>query len=189
MQTTIPVTVHGSIKIVDKGTGEILVEKNNAVHPENMARIIARALSNEANGCLHYLSLGNGGTYFNSGGQIVYKSPNILGSTSDLYNETYSEIVDETNGGEAGNSVYSQASPSPLTTYQVVTIMELDATQPSGQFVTDATNTDPESLYMFDELGLKAEDGALLTHVVFSPIEKTANRAITITYTLTISVN
>jgi hypothetical protein len=36
---------------------------------------------------------------------------------------------------------------------------------------------------------LKAADGSLLTHLVFSPFEKTANRAFLIIYTLTISVS
>lgn len=188
MQTNLPIKVDGQVVIKDKDTGEILLDKKNAVHPANMAKIIAFALAGET-GRVHQMSLGNGGTYFTSGGQIVYKTPNVTGSSADLYNPTYTEVVDESSGAPVGNSVYSQASPSPLTTYQVVTILELDATQPSGQSASDGINTNPESLYTFDELGLKAADGSLMTHVIFSPLEKTANRAITITYTLTISVN
>jgi hypothetical protein len=191
MQSLINFKVSGHVLIKDKESGDILVDKDNAVHSANMAKIIARALAHESYGWIFKLSLGNGGTYFNSSSQIVYKTPNVTG-VATLYNQTYEEQVDDNSTGgpaPAGNSVYSQPSPAPLTTYQVVTVMELDATEPAGQAVDDASTPDPESLYTFDELGLKSEDNLLLTHLIFSPIEKTANRAITITYTLTISVS
>ena len=191
MQSNLGVSVKGRIQIKDRQTGEILVEKDNAVHPANMAKVLARGLAHESNGWVYKLVLGNGGTYFNASNQIVYKTPNVAGVAS-LYNQTYEEQVDDNSVGgpaPAGNSVYSQPSPSPLTTHQVVCVLELDATEPAGQAPDDASNPDPESLYSFDELGLKSEDNLLLTHVIFSPIEKTGNRAITITYTLTISVS
>jgi hypothetical protein len=191
MQSVCNFEVDGHVLIKDKNTGEVLMDKENAVHSANMAKIIARALAHEANGWIFKISLGNGGTYFNSSNQIVYKTPNVTGVAS-LYNQTYEEQVDDNSTGgppPAGNSVYSQPSPAPLTTYQVVSVLELDATEPSGQAPDDASTPDPESLYTFDEIALKSEDNLLLTHLIHSPIEKTANRAITITYTLTISVS
>jgi hypothetical protein len=71
----------------------------------------------------------------------------------------------------------------------VTVVALLGASEPAGQAVADNITTDPESLFVFDELGLKTADGLLLSHLVFSPIEKTANRAFIITYTLTISVS
>ena len=68
-------------------------------------------------------------------------------------------------------------------------VAQLGASEPAGQATADNTTVDPNALYVFDELGLKTADGLLLSHLVFSPIEKTSNRAFNITYTLTCSVS
>ena len=63
----------------------------------------------------------------------------------------------------------------------------LDYGEPSGQDAFDTT-TDANSLYVFDELGLRswnpAGTGNLLTHVVFHPVQKSLNRLIQIDYTV-----
>jgi len=177
----------GHVVIKDSSTAEVLADVFNAVHPQNMALIIARALSNESNGFVSSLALGNGGTYLNASDQIVYKTPNVVGAAT-LYNETYSEIIDDTNGlVPVGNSVTSASSPPPAITSLVVCTLEIDPAEPVGQAASDDVPANPD--YVFDELGLKSSDGLLLTHVVFSPISKTANRGFTITYTLTVSVS
>jgi hypothetical protein len=65
----------------------------------------------------------------------------------------------------------------------------LDYGEPSGQDAFD-TATDQNSLYVFDELGLKGYNasgtGNLLTHVVFHPVQKSLNRLIQIDYTVRI---
>jgi hypothetical protein len=65
----------------------------------------------------------------------------------------------------------------------------LDYGEPSGQDAFD-TATDQNSLYVFDELGLKGYSasgtGNLLTHVVFHPVQKSLNRLIQIDYTVRI---
>jgi hypothetical protein len=135
------------------------------------------------------MSFGNGGTFFNSSSQIVYRSPNVIGD-SDLYNLTYEVQVDEqSTGTPVSNSVTSSSSPSPSITSIVTATALLSAGEPSGQASADNVTTDPESPYVFDEIALKTSDNLLLTHLIFSPIEKTANRAYVINYTLTISVS
>ena len=71
----------------------------------------------------------------------------------------------------------------------IVCTMELDTTEPDGQLSTDTTNTDTDSSFSFDELGLFSKDGLMLTHVIFEPITKTANRGFIITYTVEIKVS
>lgn len=185
---TLKTTVIGQVLIKDSKTGEILVNKKNAVHPENMAAILARALARESNGYISKMVLGNGGTYLNASDQIVFRTPNTVGSNITLYNQTYEEIVDESDmAAPPGNSVTSALSAPPAITSMVVCTLELDPAEPLGQAVSDDVPANPD--FVFDELGLESADGLLLTHVIFSPIAKTANRGFTITYTLTVSVS
>lgn len=95
----LPVHVKGHLKIVDD-LGNILLDKDNAVHPQNMARVFARALSNEHNYFINRIAFGNGGTTVDAAFTVTYKTPND-GQTPDiatwdsrLYRETYSEIID-----------------------------------------------------------------------------------------------
>jgi hypothetical protein len=189
MNELLNVQIHGHVKIQDAETGALVMAKSNAVHPQNMAIVIARSLAKDANGTIYKMCFGNGGTFFNSSQQIVYRSPNIIGS-ANLYNQTYEVLVDEQDSGTpVTNSVTASASPAPSITSIVTIIAELGASEPTGQAVSDNITTNPEALYVFDELGLKTGDGLLLSHLIFSPIEKTSNRAFIITYTLTISVS
>jgi hypothetical protein len=189
MKSLLPVTAIGHVQIVDKESGEVVLDKKNAIHPQNMATAIARALSHGSNGYISTLALGNGGTFYNSANQLNYRPPNTLG-TADLYNVTYSEQVDSNaNGTPVGNSVTSAQSPSPAITSIIIVTMELSSVEPAGQAASDDSTTATNSLYTFDELGLKTADGLLLTHMIFNPIEKTANRAFLITYTITVSVS
>jgi len=181
--------IEGHVTIVDKDTGEVVLSKKNAVHPQNMATAISRALSQSSNGYIYTLALGNGGTFYNSANQLNYRPPNTIGAAT-LYNETYSEQVDaNANGTPQGNSVIAAQSPSPAITSIIVVTMELSSVEPAGQATSDNSTTEPNSLYTFDELGLLTQDGLLLTHMIFNPIEKTANRAFLITYTITVSVS
>lgn len=186
------ITMLGHIFARYKDTGEIIINKKNAVHPQNMATVIARGLAHASNGQIFALALGNGGTHIDSSGDIVYLPPNTTGTTATLYNQTYSEIVDSqsVNVG-SGNSVTAGASPAPAVTSIVTVNMEIAPDEPSGQSTSDNTTTNPNSTYTFDEMGLLSADSTplLLTHSIFNPIEKTSNRSILITYTLTISVS
>lgn len=182
--------VIGRVLIRDAKTGELILEQKNAIHPQNMALAIARSLAHEDNGYIATLAFGNGGTFLNSSNQLNFRSPNITGSDADLYNLTYQVAVDEdTIGTPDSNSVVAVQSPLPALTSLVVVTALLASNEPFGEAVTDDITTDTEANFFFDEIGLKTTDGLLLSHLVFSPIEKTANRAFLITYTLTISVS
>ena len=91
--------VKGHVKIVDD-LGNVLLDQDNAIHAQNMARIFARALSHEDNFYIRRVAFGNGGTSVDSAFTVTYKTPND-GQTPDtstwnsrIYNETYSEVID-----------------------------------------------------------------------------------------------
>lgn len=100
VNTLIPVQVIGHLHAVDD-LGNVLIDQHNAVHPQNMARIFARALANESNSFIHRIAFGNGGTLVDAAFTVTYKTPNDGQSPdsntwdSRLYFETYSEIIDE----------------------------------------------------------------------------------------------
>lgn len=190
--TPFNIKVHGHVKAVDKDTGEVLIDKDNAIHPQNMARVIARALAHEPNSWVHKMCLGNGGTHIDASLNISYLPPNTRGVTAGLYNKTYEEIVDAkvVNVG-ARNTVVSAASPAPAITSIATVTLNLTADEPAGQATSDNGTRDPDSEFTFDELGLFTNDSPplMVSHLIFSPVEKTANRSIVITYTLTVSVS
>jgi hypothetical protein len=199
MTTEAAIKVKGHVRIVDKHTGEVLLDKNNAVHNKNMAIAIARGLSNEPPDTTYNIGkhqifkikLGNGGSTINSSNEITYLAPNVTGATADLWSPTYEEQVDESIASTPSeNSVTYQESPAPSETTVVIVTATIAAGEPSGQDLTDSPgDPDPNAQYAFDELGLFTFDNLLLTHIIFSPILKTANRELVITYTLTISVS
>jgi len=201
--------VKGHVLIKDKKTGEVLLDKNNAIHNQNMAVSIARGLSNtdfDAIGThqIFALALGNGGSDVNNMSQITYLPPNVNNGAADrLYNQTYYEVVDEQQvGTPAANSVTYQQSGIDTTSIVIITAT-IAAGEPLGQDISDSPpDPNPNSEFAFDELGLYTYgtngafsnsavplDSLLLTHIIFSPILKTANRELVITYTLTVSVS
>jgi len=210
MQEALKTIVTGHVLIKDD-KGNVLRDEYNAIHPKNMATAIARGLSNTTNYQIYKLKLGNEGTYIDSSQQIVFRPPNVSGDTADLYNPTYVEIVDDGNASVgSGNSVTFSNIPASTNTRVIITCVvsaneainratdEADSATPTADPATDAT-LDPDSQFFFDELGLFTKetsgtmlDGAgelMLSHLIFSPIEHTGSRELTVVYTLTISVS
>jgi hypothetical protein len=195
---TLKTKIKGHVHIEDKTTGEVLLDKDNAIHNKNMAIAIARGLSNmsrdSATGIgfnqIYKMKFGNGGSNIDSQNQITYQPPNVTLPTADLYNTTYFEVIDEqVSGTPSENYVNFQESPSDTSTIVICTCT-IAAGEPSGQDLTDSPgDPNPNSTYAFDELGLFTFDDKLLSHIIFSPILKTANRELVITYTLTITVS
>jgi len=172
----------------DDELANILVNKRNAVHNENASIIITRALANKENGSVYSMHFGSGGATIDPLGGIIYATPNTEGTSASLYQETYFEVVDENRGAPEGNQMATRHVNGTLFSDVEIRCV-LDKNEPFGQAAFDdvATNVN-ENQYMFDEIGLKSEDGLLLTHVVFSPVEKSANRIIEVVYTLRIRI-
>jgi len=88
--------VEGHIKIHDPSTGEIFINKRNAIHYENMSLALAESLANQGQGYIYEMSFGNGGTSVDPTGIITYLTPNTTGTNASLYNQTYTKVVDDT---------------------------------------------------------------------------------------------
>ena len=185
------ILVKGHIKLYDPETNHVYIDKNNAIHYENMSIALADSIGNRGQGWIYEMSFGNGGTSVDPTGIITYLTPNSTGTNASLYNQTYTKIVDDNsvnNLDPVRNKIETRHVSGTNYTDVLVTCL-LDYGEPSGQDAFD-TATDQNSLYVFDELGLKSYSpdgtGNLITHVVFHPVQKSLNRLIQIDYTVRI---
>lgn len=184
----------GFVEIRDAETGEMILDKKNAIHYENMSHAIALTMTHSGYGHIHKLYFGNGASTVTGTGAISYFPPNTTGSDAMLYNPTYTEKVVD------GNSVlntdparnYVQVSHIENQTYtDMIVHCFLDYSEPSGEESFDDA-TDNEGVFVFDEIGLVSYpangegDGMLLTHCIFHPIQKSLNRSFDIKYTIRI---
>jgi hypothetical protein len=183
--------IRGHIKIHDPESGEIYIDKGNAIHYENMSIALAKSIADSGSGFIYQMAFGNGGTSVDPTGIITYLTPNSSGSNASLYNETYSKVVDDRSSNNIDptrNFIETRHVTGTNYTDVFITCL-LDYGEPGGQQAYDTT-TNNESAYVFDELGLKSYDpngtGMLLTHVIFHPVQKSLNRLIQIDYTVRI---
>jgi hypothetical protein len=178
----LPVSVSGHVHIEDD-LGEVFLDKRNAIHPQNMARVIARALAHEPNSWIGRIAFGNGGTITDAAYQITYRPPNdgippdVAGWQSRLHNETYSEFIDESQiniGSGPGSSVLNDpasinnnaSGPGVVSNElglisQVVVTCVLNSNEPSSQVPSDIVGNPAlliteftETPFTFDEIGL-----------------------------------
>lgn len=168
------------------GTDErVLLRKSNAIHPQNMARAFAKGLANEGGSSIYRIALGNGGTYTDSANNIIIKPSNdgqghdsAAGWASRLYNETYSEVVDDTSPSvgrdlgsvnglkvRVGGGDRSDDDPDGATSVvsrelglvsQTIITAYLNPSEPGGQLSThDPDPMQPvDTPFYFDEIGL-----------------------------------
>jgi hypothetical protein len=191
--------IEGFIKIHDPNTGEILVDKKNAIHYENISVAMAQSLSNQlvpSNdtrlGVIYEMAFGNGGSSVDPTGVITYLPPNTTGQNADLYNQTYAKVVDQNSAADTDpdNNKMTVLHTAGVFYSDILVTCLLDYGEPPQQQAFDnSTNFNGE--YVFDELGLKswngsADDLRLITHVIFHPVQKSLNRQIQIDYTLRI---
>jgi len=184
--------IEGFVKISDPVTGEVLVDKKNAIHYENISVAMAQSLADRNLGYIYQMAFGNGGSSVDPTGVITYLPPNTTGQNADLYNQTYQKVVDDNSAADTdptNNKMTVLHTAGNVYTDILVTCL-LDYGEPAEQQAFDnSTNFNGE--FVFDELGLKAWNGAadnlrLITHVIFHPVQKSLNRQIQIDYTVRI---
>lgn len=193
------INVSGHILIRDKHTGEELVNKRNAIHYGNMAFIVAQALNRAPNSYINFMAFGNGATSVDTAGRVAYKTPRVteaLEGGANLYSRTFFKVISD----DAGNpdTTLNRIDVIPGASYtDLVITCTLGFGEPAGQELFDSSvNNDGE--FVFDELALftAPSDAALgidsstmLTHVVFHPVQKSANRVIEVVYTVRVQLS
>lgn len=187
--------VAGHLKIHDPESGEVFVNKRNAIHYENISEAIAYSLSHRDQQYMYEMHFGNGGTAVDSTGVITYLTPNTTSQNANLYSPTYYKVVDDTdtirNADPLHNKMEIRHVPGNPYSDIIITCL-LDYGEPATQAVFDNSTTLNDT-FTFDELGIKARAsngvagaGKLLTHVIFHPVQKSLNRLIQIDYTVRI---
>ncbi|OUU19409.1 MAG: hypothetical protein CBB97_19355 [Candidatus Endolissoclinum sp. TMED37] len=177
---TINVQAIGTLKISDKETGTVLVDKRNAIHPGNMAYIMASALggkpasvnSSGSSPYINWMAFGNGGS--SSTTTISYRSPRVFttydglpitSSNSTLYSKTYQQEVVSTvyaPGEDMGGGNLVPENTSKVNFKVEMSHSEYEAMQqlsdPSITTPATDSSTDTTSVtaFTFDEIGLLA---------------------------------
>ena len=209
--------VIGTLKIYDKDSGDVLVQKKNAIHPGNMAYVMASAIAGKPTSVnssgdaphINWMQFGNGGSV--SATTLSYKSPRvnstydelaITASTSSLYVPKYEQQTTST-VYFPGQSMGGELVPNNTAKVNFsVNLTHADYATAVGETVPtsdSSVDADAVAAFTFDEIGLLAgvtNSGALdktktlmLTHVTFHPVLLSANRTIVIDYTVTIQIS
>ena len=185
------IAVRGHIKIFNPDSGEIFIDKPNAINYETFSIAMAQSLSNQGYGSIEGIALGNGGSRVDDTGIIKYLTPNVIGTQASLYNQTYYKVIDARQSYNLDPArIYMESRHVSGAYYSDILVScLLDFGEPSNQQAFDnATNSD--GTYIFDELGLRAYSpsgpgtGPLISHVIFHPVQKSLNRLIQIDYTI-----
>ena len=205
MKSNLNIDMQGHVKIFDVDTGEILVNRSNKIHAENMSRCIATTLSNKDHFSLYEMHFGNDGTIIDAQGNITYREPKVTLANDDLYNDRFFknfDILDADNTDVTENFIdISYTDGNSYTDIIITSTLNYDEPMASDtnfnlagadQKADDATI---DGNFVFDELGLKSKsgdgrnEGLLLSHVVFHPVQKSANRKIQVLYTIKVRTN
>jgi hypothetical protein len=186
-------SIQGFVKIVDKETGEILVDAHNDVLYGNMATALAHALIGNPDSFLFYMAFGNGGAYIGPTGTISYK-PSLGGPgsliknpTANLYNTIYVKKLSNDATDTPDYNLLSRAyipAENYATNYEDIIIdvtldysdppvgllpsttiqqLEIDNSPFVGSSATTTATTFDPNTLVFNEIGLFAGSNNLFT--------------------------
>lgn len=183
------INVRGTLKIFDEKTGKVIRQQNNQIHPENMSIALGLSMASKEGGPIEKMAFGSGGAVVNGIGNVTYLSKNVVGTNSTLYSQSYDKIVDDSNiqnvNPERNKIEFFHVDGNIFS--DIMTTCTLELSEPSGQGFRDESPT-TEDEFIFDEIGLVGYNGKLLSHVIFNPVQKSANRVIIIRYTVRFQV-
>lgn len=181
--------------VTDPENKTIVLDKKNAIHPENMSLAIGNALAGKVDGtgtsigAIAVMAFGNGGSVVLSTGRVSYKTPRTT-SFGGLYSKTYQKNINA-NVTAGVDTEYNNVSvvhiPGQVYT-DIVCVCTLGLGEPNDQNVSSSTSLDGK--YVFDEIGLYTAGtaGIPLSHIIFNPVEKSANRVLQIKYTVRVQL-
>ena len=152
MQDLIRASIQGFIKIVDKSTGEILVDTHNDVLYGNMSTALAHALIGNSDSFLYYMAFGNGGAYVGPTGTISYKYSRGYGPaslvknpTANLYNTIYVKKLSNDATSTADYNTTSRAyipAEDYATMYEdIIVDVTIGYTEPPVDITTSLNST------------------------------------------------
>lgn len=202
---SVSLKAEGHLKIWDVESGEVLVNNRNAINAENLSIALVNCLGDKNQHSVYEMHFGNGGTIIDNLGVISYKSPNVNGQNEDLYNPTFFKVVnaDSPLNTDPNKNYMTVEHINGVNYTDLVINCVLDYTEPvatdtvfnlAGVSQADVDNAaDFNGSFVFDEIGLKSKgpglnEGLLLTHVAFHPVQKSANRLLQIRYTVRVRV-
>ena len=180
------IKTNGWLRISEKETGKVLLDRHNDIHYENMSLAIAQALGRRAKHGIKELCFGNGGVKVNAANEYIYTAPQTIGSSASLHNQTYSKVVDDLNTDENDDPTTNYMEVQHITGNYYTDLLihcTLEKNEPQDQN-TSYANTEIVSDYTFSEVGLKTYAGDLITHLVFSPVYKQASITLVFDYLL-----
>lgn len=182
------ISVDGHCLIKDADTGEVLLDKHNAINFQNFAFAVANLLANKTENSDQFfidkIAFGYGGTVIDANGNITYKNPQVDGVNGVLYDPLLDANSDPYVKQVSSIDVVD-AEGNPYTDITVKVVLDYDepTTAPT---LDNAQNFDDPDNWVIDELALVTETGYNLTHLIFHPIQKAKNRKIEILYSLRI---
>lgn len=210
--------VEGHIKITDKTLGEVLVDKPNAVHYGNMSWAVANSLAGLGGNIRHMIFGNGGSSTDSSGRILyrLPNTSNIQDPNALPYNPTFFRDL-EAAGAPTGNNATVISGFENFADIVITVTLGFgeptgqdanDEIAPTADFIFDElalytvpTNLQPPSFTPFSDSVIAPQTrvgrfqdeisqggGRMLTHVIFHPVQKAANREIEIEYTLRVSM-
>ena len=191
------VKVEGHVVITDVDTGEVLLDKYNAINFQNFAYAVAKAMANQTNastGNGYYISklaFGYGGTEIDVNGNMTYKDARVSGESVDgLYNASPATIGADPAVSPLQKAVttftVNNAANQPYSDLECKVVLDYNEPDATGPATDNASDFDDADSFVFDEIALMTNTDTYLTHLIFHPIQKSNNRKLEILYTLRI---
>lgn len=185
-QDTIKVKAQGHLRITEKETGKILFDCHNDINPENMSYAIALSLCGKKDGFIKYMAFGNGGARATSSNKYIYSVPQTVGRAATLYNEISEATKDLSISDEDNYMTVTHATGNTYTDILVrATLKKEDL---NGVLGSVGDNNSIVSEQSFSEIGLFSGDKSLLTHLCFSPVQKSQQSSLIFDYLIRIAV-
>lgn len=201
------INIDGHVKIWDPTTQEVFVDKHNAINPETMSIIVANQLAGNNGKYVFEMHFGNGGAVIDETGNITYKdvSANLNnGTVASLFSPSYFKILDvlDSRNDDAQRNKIEVAHKLGLSYSDLIITCTLERDEPNLSSIGNLINAEQQAMdnasdfageFVFNEIGLKSKGsdlnmGYLLSHIVFHPVQKSANRVIQVVYTLRIRI-